>query len=443
MSFSKSPVVSSKPQFGPRLIVIGAGAAGTFAALQAKQLNPELEVLLLEAAPKPLGKVKISGGGRCNVTNGCRDQTQFISHYPRGQKALPGVFTRFGPAQTIQWFKDHGVRLVQEPDGRMFPDSNESQTIIDCLLKAAQQSHIQLLTQSKVRRLVYHPELSLAFECVLDGQTLWAHQVVVSTGSHPPAYEWLKTLGHHIISPVPSLFTFVINDPRLAGLSGISFHHVEATLTLPVTPEREPGAKPSKPPKPIKQSGPLLVTHWGLSGPVVLKLSAWGARALFDSRYHGHLVVDFCPTMNQEELLQAFEAQAKNHPKGCIRNYPVCGFPQRFWEGLCSFCGIPEDQLWVQFSKAHRQAMLETLKRASFKISGKGVFKEEFVTAGGVSLKDIDMTTCQSKVVPGLYVVGELLDVDGLTGGFNFQNAWSSGWLAGSAIGQASLTLEP
>lgn len=400
------------------VVIIGGGAAGFFAAIQAKTQAPKLSVQLLEAAKKPLGKVKISGGGRCNVTHHCFDIARLINHYPRGQKELRGIFHRFGPQETIDWFQSQGIKLKTEGDGRMFPVSDSSQTIVDALVQTAQEAGVQVHSQ--------HPVKSLSpkdggFQIVTPKKTWQAKAVILATGSAKPAYQWVQTLGHSLHKPVPSLFTFVIEDSRLQGLSGISAPEVSGKLKV----EGQ---------KPLEQAGPILITHWGLSGPVILRLSAWGARMLFESDYRATLVIDWCPKLDEGALRDAFNTIKSESPKKQMASINPAGLARRLWENLLCHNQLEPESLWVELSKKGINRLVESLKRCDFQVSGKGPFKEEFVTCGGVPLKEIDLKTMESRRVPGLYLVGELIDVDGLTGGFNFQNAWSTGFLAGQGV---------
>jgi predicted Rossmann fold flavoprotein len=401
------------------VIIIGAGAAGMFAALSAKAACPELDVRVLEAAPKPLGKVKISGGGRCNVTTSCTDVPQLIAHYPRGERFLKKLFYRFGPQHTVAWFEERGVPLKTEPDGRIFPVSDESQSIIDALLLEARHLGVALYTRCPVTGL-HQTEEGFSVETA-SGQVLQAQAVVLATGGNPRTGAWLTALGHTVLPPVPSLFTFKLKDPRLEGLSGISVPMVRARLRV--------GAH-----KPIEQNGPLLITHWGLSGPVILRLSAWGARELHETGYQGTLAVDFFPNLTQAELLA--QLQALTRSKKQVGNQPLAPIPSRLWERLLMATGLAPETPGEQVPLKRLNALAEGLKNAQFNVQGKGEFKEEFVTAGGLSLSELSPETLESRTVPGLYAVGEVLDVDGLTGGFNLQHAWTSGYLAGSAIAQ-------
>jgi predicted Rossmann fold flavoprotein len=407
--------MSSSPS--PSLIVIGGGAAGFFAALHAQSLAPHATVTILEAAGRPLGKVKISGGGRCNVTHHCTDLNTLIGFYPRNGRSMKKVFGRFMPMDTVAWFESRGVKLKTEPDGRMFPVTDDSQTIIDCLMQTARAEGVRLRTHTPVNTL---SRSERGVEVVTAEETLRADAVLVATGSNPQALKWLAQLGHQLIPQVPSLFTFNIQDPLLSGLEGISFPWVRGTLQANG--------------ETITQEGPLLITHWGLSGPAILRLSAWGARALHATHYHGTLFIDFFPTVDSETLRTQCLAQKTAHPKKHIATSCPWELPRRFWERLLTLSEIPPERPWVDVPHKSLNKLVDTLKRCPFTVQGKGVFKEEFVTAGGVPLSEIDLATMQSKKVPGLFFAGEVIDVDGLTGGFNFQNAWATGWVAGEAM---------
>lgn len=401
-----------------RFVVVGGGAAGFFAAIHAKAACPDMTVSILEAAPKVLGKVKISGGGRCNVTHACFDVDTLVQNYPRNARALKGVFSRFAPRDTVHWFESHGVSLKTEADGRMFPVTDESQTIIDCLVRTATDLGIQIHRETPVSAI---EKTASGFRIEAKGRSWEAESVLIATGSSPKAYRWLKDFGHQMIDPVPSLFTFEISDPRLEGLAGISFPMVKGRLDLPGE-------------KPVLQEGPLLITHWGLSGPLILRLSAWGARGLHQAGYRAEVMIDFLPDHPVETLQQDCLRHKSEHAKKFIANECPWPLPKRFWERLVESEDIPPNCPWGEVPNKSLNRLAETLKRCTFHISGKGVFKEEFVTAGGVPLKEINTQTMESRQVPGLYLAGEIIDVDGLTGGFNFQNAWSTGWIAGTSV---------
>jgi len=403
----------------PEIVVLGGGAAGCFGAIAAAEAGGR--VLLLEAAREPLGKVRISGGGRCNVTHHCFEPAQLVQHYPRGGKALRGAFARFQPRDTVAWFESRGVALKTEADGRIFPTSDRSATIVNCLLAAADRAGVVLRTRAPVQEVARSGD---RFHLTLrTGETLSGDRLLIATGSSPSGLRWAAALGHAIQPPVPSLFTFQIRDPRLADLAGVSVP--AATLTL-LAPEG-----------PLQQTGPLLVTHWGLSGPAVLKLSAWGARCLHAHRYRLPLRIDWLPALNAEALRQQLLAQKQVQPRRQIASVPPVPLPKRLWRRLTEAAAIAPGCPWAELSKRALHALLQELKRGEYAIAGKGAFKEEFVTCGGVTLAEIDFKTMASRRCPHLYFAGEVLDIDGVTGGFNFQSAWTTGWLAGRAIAQS------
>ncbi len=392
--------------------VVGAGAAGLFAALRAKALKAGLSLAVLEASSRPLRKVAISGGGRCNVTHHCDDLELLVGHYPRGGHRLGSILSRFMPSDTRAWFESRGVSLKVEEDGRIFPISNDSATIVEALLAEARRREVPIWTDCRVHSIQTSPE---GFQLKTSQGPLSCRRVLVAAGGSAKAFGWAEQLGHRVVDGVPSLFTFKIRDPRLKGLQGVSLPQVVGSLSG------------------VTQQGPLLVTHWGLSGPVVLRLSAWAARELFACQYKSQLLLDLVPAYHQDALrLSLLEEKARQ--KAQIGNRPAQGLPKRLWERLLTHAGIQPTTPWPQVPKKGLNRLSEQLKRATFTVSGKGMFKEEFVTAGGVPLAELDLQTMESKICPGLFFAGEVLDVDGLTGGFNFQNAWASGWVAGAGL---------
>lgn len=405
----------------PHVLVVGGGAAGFFAAITLAETNPDVRVTILERSAEPLGKVRISGGGRCNVTHDEPDPAVFAGSYPRGSRALRGPLTRFGAADTVAWFAARGVSLKTEPDGRMFPVSNSSETVVNCLLNAARAAGVVLRTRCAVRSLRTSDG---RFEADLGGETLTADRVLLATGSNPQVYTWAAALGHEVAAPVPSLFTFKIDDPRLTGLAGVSVPDAEVTLT---------GAP--KAAKGLTQRGPLLVTHWGLSGPAVLKLSAWGARDLHEQSYRAELRVNWLPDLHLEVLKVRLLEQKTAEPRKQVAAHAAFGLPGRLWAALTTAAGVGEKR-WADLSKRELEGLAGELGRGRFAVSGKGVFKDEFVTCGGVKLTEVDFRTLESRRLPGLYFAGELLDIDGVTGGFNFQSAWATGFLAGRALAE-------
>ncbi len=397
------------------LVVIGGGAAGFMGAITGAE-HTGRPVLLLERAAQLLAKVRVSGGGRCNATTALTDPAQLSAHYPRGGRELRGPFTRFGPRETVAWFAQRGVRLKAEADGRMFPITDDSQTIVDCLLDSARAAEVEIQTQVKIEGI---EKRSGGLEIALkDGGRLLAERVLLATGSGPQGYEWAARLGHSVVPPVPSLFTFQLTTHHLRGLAGVSVSDV--SLRLP-TAKRE-------------QRGPLLITHWGLSGPAVLKLSAWGARFLHEQNYCADLRINWLPAFSARALDAEWATAKASAARRVVVAYSPFPLPSRLWERLVSRAGIAETTRWADVSKLQWAALKEELLDGEYRIEGKGAFKEEFVTCGGVSLKEVDFKTMESRVCPGLHLAGEILDIDGVTGGFNFQSAWTTGWLAGQVL---------
>ena len=404
-----------------QIIIIGGGAAGFFAAITCAETHPDTRVILLEAGKYPLSKVKISGGGRCNVTHACFDPLLLVQYYPRGSKALRGAFSRFQPQDTVAWYADRGVQLKTEADGRMFPTTDDSQTIVSCLAQTAAAAGVKVWTDAPVIGL--RQELSGWLVMLKSGQTLSADRVLLATGSNPNVHKWLQALGHQIAPPVPSLFTFNISDPRLANLAGVSVKSAVVKL-------------PSSGKTPLTQTGALLITHWGVSGPAVLKLSAWGARVLGESRYRLPLVINWLPDFSIKKLREVMLAVKSQLPQKTIQNSCPVPIPHRLWESLTEYVGIRSIDRWAGLANKTLDKLIIELNRGEYQIAGKGAFKEEFVTCGGVDLKSVNFQTMESKLCPGLYFAGEILDIDGVTGGFNFQSAWTTGYLAGIAIGK-------
>lgn len=423
------------------IIILGGGAAGVFAAITAATTNPAAQVLVLERSPQLLGKVRISGGGRCNVTPACFDPAELVKFYPRGGAALRGPFTRFQPRDMVDWFAQRGVWLKTEPDGRMFPTTDDSQTIVDCLLKAAEEAGVRLWTGVRTQEIERVPASAPApateptpdsapvytppgFRLHLQtGKTLHADRLLLATGSSAQGWDWAVEMGHTLEAPVPSLFTFEVPDEALRALAGVSVPI--AALQLQVGSET------------FRQQGPVLVTHWGLSGPAVLKLSAWGARALHDRQYQAALTVNWLPALPEAALREQLLAAKITLARRKVVSEPVGGLPQRLWELLTQRCQLEADRRWADLSKAQLAALARELHHSAWPVQGKGVFKDEFVTCGGVRLNEVNFKTMESRVCPHLYFAGEILDIDGLTGGYNFQSAWTTGWLAGQAMARA------
>jgi predicted Rossmann fold flavoprotein len=396
------------------IIIVGGGAAGFFTAINIAEKNNHLKVAILERGKEVLSKVRISGGGRCNVTHACFVPNDLVKFYPRGEKELRGPFHQFCSGDTIEWFENHGVALKIEEDGRMFPESNSSQTIIDCFTDNVHKLGIQVLTSQSVQSLFKTQEF---WKVETNKETFACKKIIISAGSNPKVWEMLSELGHSIIPPVPSLFTFNIKDPRIKDLMGLS-----AFASVKV--------KGSK----LSASGPLLITHWGMSGPGILRLSAWGARELADKNYQFALLVNWLNDVDLEEAVDVLKNLKEEHTKKTIIKKSPFEFPNRLWESLVLASGISEETKWADLSKKQINQLAEQLTNGVFQVNGKSTFKEEFVTAGGVDLKEINFKTMESKLLPNLYLAGEVLNIDAITGGFNFQNAWTGGFIISEAI---------
>jgi predicted Rossmann fold flavoprotein len=402
-----------------RIVIVGGGAAGFFAAIACAEAGTTAEIVILEKTSQFLSKVKISGGGRCNVTHACFNEREFAARFPRGERALIAPLKQFQASDTVAWFAARGVKLKTERDGRMFPVTDSSQTIIDCLLDAARAHGVKLKANCGVERVAKNA--AGGFELTLsNGENLSCDRLLLATGGcRTPALGQLAvSLGHTLEAPVPSLFTFHIATPWLRGLAGISVESAEVSIAE--TKLRERGA--------------LLITHWGLSGPVVLRLSAWGARVLHQMDYHCALRVNWLPQWNDEKLAQEFETRRKSQAARFVVNSPIAPAPARLWEQLVLAAGIARDTRWSALSRPSQHKLIQQLLRGDFPVSGKSLNKDEFVTCGGVKLGEVDFKTMQSRICPGLFFAGELLDIDGITGGFNFQAAWTTGWIAGRAM---------
>lgn len=402
------------------LIVIGGGAAGFFCAINAATLNPKLKVIIIEKNNQLLAKVKISGGGRCNTTHACFEIDELSKHYPRGERFLKKAFHWFNTNHTIQWFKERGVELKTEADGRMFPTTNSSQTIIDCLLKEVNNLGIEILMQTQVTAL---KKLDEVWQLDLQGkESLQAEFVCLATGGYPKLaqFDWLKNLGHNIQAPVPSLFTFNMPKNPITELMGVS---VPKVLVKILDSKQQ-------------SQGPILITHWGLSGPAVLKLSAWGARFLAEKNYQFKITVNWVSNYNQETIKQALQQfrQQLSTQKIAIKN--PFELPNRLWNYFLQQSGFNNEWRWADIPSKNMQLLANLLVNQVFEVNGKTTFKEEFVTCGGIDLTEVDVNTLQSKLHANLFFAGEVLDVDGITGGFNFQNAWTTGFLAAKCIAQ-------
>jgi predicted Rossmann fold flavoprotein len=402
------------------IAIIGGGASGFMAAITAAETFPHAKITILEKNRTVLNKVRISGGGRCNVTHNPSDLRFFIKNYPRGEKLLRKLLPKFDANATIEWFEKKGVKLKTEADGRMFPVTDSSHTIIECLLRTARQLNIEIRMSTAVDS--FTSTNGSRFELHLnDGEVLQADRLLIATGGYPrlSSFEWLESHEHHIIPPVPSLFTFNTPQNYLLPLAGVSVQNTIVKIL---------GSK-------YEWRGPLLITHWGLSGPAVLKLSAWGARELAENDYQFTCKVNWLPELNEQQVREFLMNEKLKTPKQQIASNSRFGLPHRLWKAFVEMVEIPETLKWVDASNKSFNRLAEVLTNSQFTVSGKTTFKEEFVTCGGISLADIDPETLESRVVKGLYFAGEVMDVDGITGGFNFQNAWTTGYIAGKNIG--------
>lgn len=406
-----------------KIVVIGGGAAGFFAAIwageAARQKARSVEIFILEMSSDVLKKVRISGGGRCNVTHHIFEPRPFCAHYPRGERELLSAMQSFQAKDTVEWFARHGVRLVPEKDGRMFPDTNNSQTVIDCFLRLTVQLNIKVLTGHSVQALEKR-ENGFAV-MVKDREPLNADSVMIATGSSPGGYRLAQALGHSITELAPSLFSFKIEDPLLQELSGLSFDQVQLKLLIGSDEQ-----------KVFKEQGPLLITHWGLSGPAILKLSAWAAREMKQGNYRAKLVVNWLGEKSIEEVERQLRILKDENAKGQVSNSYPKKLAKRFWLKILVKCEIPENKRWAELSRKELLILSHALFATTFDVLGKNRYKDEFVECGGVSLKEIDFKKMESKICPGLFFAGEVLDIDGITGGFNFQAAWTGGSIAGS-----------
>lgn len=399
-----------------KFIIIGGGAAGYFAAINAAELNPELEVLILEGSNKVLQKVKVSGGGRCNVTHACFTPNELVEFYPRGKKELRGPFHQFMTGDTMEWFENRGVPLKIEDDNRVFPESNSSQTIIDCFLESAKNADVILKTSTRVDAI---EKKEAQFIVKTSSEDFIADYLLVASGSNTKVWNMISNLGHTIIDPVPSLFTFNINDERLKDIPGIS------------VPKASVKVLNSK----LEEQGPLLITHWGLSGPGILKLSAWGAIELFEKSYQFEIEVNWL-SKKYEFVLELLKSEKnKNTKKQIILRSIFEEISKRLWMKLVSAAQIDETTQWAQLSNKQLEELASQLTKSIFKVNGKSTFKDEFVTAGGIDLKEINFKRFESKFHKNLFFAGEVLNIDAVTGGFNFQNAWTSAWVVANSIG--------
>jgi len=396
------------------ILIVGGGAAGFFTAINIVEKNPKIKVAILERGAEVLSKVRVSGGGRCNVTHACFEPNELVKFYPRGEKELRGPFHQFCSGDTIEWFEKHGVELKIEEDGRMFPVSNSSQTIIDCFVKATQKLGITVLTGQSVQSIFKKDNF---WKVETQSENYIAEKLVLATGSNPKIWDMLQKQGHAIVNPVPSLFTFNIKDPRIKELPGVA-----TLVTVKV--------KDTK----LVSTGPLLITHWGMSGPAILKLSAWGARILHNKNYQFTIFVNWLNDLDSEDAEKTLKTLKQEHAKKAVSKKSAFGLTNRLWESLVLASNIEAETKWADLSKIQLQNLVNQLTNSIFQVNGKSIFKEEFVTAGGIDLKEINFKTMESKLHENLYFAGEIMNIDAITGGFNFQNAWTSGFILANAV---------
>ena len=416
------------------VIIVGGGAAGFYAAVQMAELSPQLNIAIFERGKTVLSKVKVSGGGRCNVTHGEFMPKVLATNYPRGEKELLGPFHKYAPMDVMAFFEERGVPLKIEDDGRVFPKSDSSQSIIDCLVGETERLGVQVLKNSSVKTIHKTDE---GWQVTTMNKHYQCKKLMLATGSNPKIWKLLENLGHNVVPPVPSLFTFNINDKRIQGIQGIStyatvevmpkktFHIDKKSLNLKSSVKDEPV---------LYADGPLLITHWGLSGPAILKLSAWGANILHDYNYSFRIKVNWLPDYTTESMEAYLRELKEVEAKKTVGRTNVTELPKRLWKRLVEAAEIAPDERWGDINKEQLQALAEQLTSSSFKVEGKSTFKEEFVTAGGVDLKEINFKTFESKLHPDLYFAGEIINVDAITGGFNFQNAWTGAYIAAKAV---------
>ena len=413
------------------VLVIGGGAAGFYAAIHIAENRDNTKIAILERGKEVLTKVKVSGGGRCNVTHAEFNPSELSKNYPRGEKELLGPFHTYASGDTVGFFEDRGVTLKIEEDGRMFPVTDSSQTIIDCFLTEAARLGIEVKTLCAVSGIELSEENKNLWKVKVGDNAFLTKKLLLATGSNPKMWSYVQALGHTIVRPVPSLFTFDIKDERISKIPGVATH-----AEVQVLPNRINGNKKSK----IKQDvsglisdGPLLITHWGMSGPAILKLSAWGARLLEQNNYQFKVQVNWVPDYHKNGLLELF-LKVKEVEKKTVLRTKVVDLPKRLWANLVKAAHIKDDMTWPEVSKQQLIALADQLTAGIFQVNGKSTFKEEFVTAGGVDLKEINFKTYQSKLLPNLYFAGEIINVDAITGGFNFQNAWTGGYIAAKGV---------
>lgn len=408
------------------LLVVGGGAAGFFCAVNAAKWNPQLRVMILEKSGKLLAKVKVSGGGRCNVTHACFEIPEMTKSYPRGAHFVKKVFHQFFTTDTIEWFKRRGVVLKTEADGRMFPVNNSSQTIVNCLLQEAAKYGVEIRLQTELKKV--EKKEGFFYAHLNGGETLQSDCICIATGGYPKTetYQWLRDLGHTVQNPVPSLFSFNMPQHPITGLTGLSV----ADAIVRITDTK------------LQQRGPVLITHWGLSGPCILKLSAWGARELAGRNWQFTILINWLAPYNEPQLLEAFQGLRFSLARQKMTSKNPFELPKRLWEFLLETSALTSETRWADLNSRKQAALIKNLISYECAVKGKTTFKEEFVTAGGMYLSEIDANTMMSRKQPNLYFAGEVLDVDGITGGFNFQNAWSTAYVAAKAIASQTGSLK-
>lgn len=401
-----------------KLLIIGGGAAGFFCAVNAARMYPEIQVIVVEKSARLLSKVKVSGGGRCNVTHACFSIPEMLKNYPRGASFLKKSFQQFFTTDTITWFHERGVQLKAEADGRMFPVTDNSQTIINCLLSEANKYRVQIMMNAAVSEII---PVAQNFQVKLqNGKLIEADFLCIACGGFPKEaqFDWLKKLGHSIVTPVPSLFTFNIPENPVTALMGVSVENITIKIA---------GTK-------LQQSGPLLITHWGFSGPAVLKLSAFAARELASGNYHFSVIINWLQGHNENTIREELQQLRFELASQKIFNRNPFALPARLWEFLLTQCGISNVMRWADLPAQLQNKLCKILCMQEFEVKGKTTFKEEFVTAGGISIQEINAATLESRILNRLFFAGEILDVDGITGGFNFQHAWTTGFIAAKAL---------
>jgi predicted Rossmann fold flavoprotein len=420
-----APIVEHSDKIVYDLVVVGGGAAGFFGAIQAAEMRQGLKILILEKSNKVLSKVRISGGGRCNVTHACFNPIKLSHHYPRGEKQMQQVFKTYDTTQVIEWFKAKGVLLKEEEDGRMFPVSDSSQTIIDCFMKEALRLKIKIEMGEAVARVGLDKK-TFEISC-LSGKQIFTNNILVATGGSPniQSYDWIAALGHKVIRPIPSLFTFNDSEKKFQDLMGVSAQNAEIKIA---------GTK-------FSETGPILITHWGLSGPAVIKLSAWAAQHLHQVNYNFTVLVSWIGPVKEQELRDQLTAYKNTRVKLKIVTNPLFSIPQRLWSRLCELASIAQDKTWGELPQKNMNRLMEFIMRCAFEIKGKTTFKEEFVTCGGVDLAEVNLQTMESKKTQNVYFAGEVLNVDGETGGFNFQAAWSTSYVVAKSITTKTQTI--